>query len=157
MTDSPLDCRGISLTAQVGKHDFRRIPLTEGYQPDPSAPQSDLNAVLKLGHSSAMNPPFVAPNSDAIRSLESPHLPTKCHLCDDHAIAVFYFSHGCYCNRSTVQPLCLHHAHRSGPPDGGSKELIKDLTINAAFTKNWIRQFVDPLPAECLTDSLPQP
>lgn len=54
-------------------------------------------------------------------------LPTKCHLCGADAVAVFYFSQGCFCDKTTVQPLCIHHAHKSGS-SSGSMELIKDLT-----------------------------
>jgi hypothetical protein len=65
------------------------------------------------------------------------HLPTKCHLCEDPAVAVFYFSQGCVCDQTTVQPLCLHHCHKACPVSGGSMELIKDLTVDRAFTNHW--------------------
>lgn len=65
------------------------------------------------------------------------HNPTPCHLCSDPAVAVFYFSHGCYCDPTTVQPLCISHAHKSGPAAGGSMELIKDLTEDSAFSEYW--------------------
>ncbi len=56
------------------------------------------------------------------------HNRTPCfHGCKEDAVAVYYFSHGCYCSPVTVQPLCLHHARRSGS-EIGSMELIKDLT-----------------------------
>ena len=61
------------------------------------------------------------------------YLPTKCHLCDYAAVAVFYFSRGCYCDLTTVQPLCLHHAYRSHPVPSGTMELIKDLTLDGGF------------------------
>jgi hypothetical protein len=64
------------------------------------------------------------------------HLPTKCHLCDHHAVAVYYFSRGCYCDPSTVQPLCLHHAHKSRPVLNGTMELIKDLTVDGVFANS---------------------
>lgn len=68
----------------------------------------------------------------------TPHFPTQCHLCSVDAVAVFYFSHGCYCNDTTVQPLCLHHVYTSGPAvSGGSMEMIKDLTVGDAFSRNW--------------------
>ena len=40
MTDRPLDCQGIPLTAQVGKHDFRRIPRSDGYQCEPGVQET---------------------------------------------------------------------------------------------------------------------
>jgi hypothetical protein len=66
-----------------------------------------------------------------------PHNPTPCHLCGLAAVAVFYFSRGCYCNPSTVQSLCEHHARKSGPAAGGTMELIKDLTEGSAFSGAW--------------------
>lgn len=65
------------------------------------------------------------------------HLPTRCHLCGDSAVAVFYFSHGCSCSTATVQPLCLHHAYKSAPVSGGSMELIKDLSLDGVFSAHW--------------------
>ena len=62
-------------------------------------------------------------------------LPTKCHLCGSDAVAVFYFSQGCHCDTTTVQPLCLHHAYKSGSTTG-TMELIKDLT-DGEFAKVW--------------------
>lgn len=64
-------------------------------------------------------------------------LPTKCHLCDDPALAVFYFSRGCVCDLATIQPLCPSHVAKSRPATGGSMELIKDLTIDGAFSEIW--------------------
>ncbi len=64
-------------------------------------------------------------------------LPTRCHLCGDHAVAVFYFSRGCRCDAATVQPLCAHHAYKSDAVDGGTMELIKDLTVDGAFTRHF--------------------
>jgi hypothetical protein len=61
----------------------------------------------------------------------------KCHLCNDPAVAVFRFSRGCYCDPATVQPLCLHHAHRSVPAGGGSMDLIEDLTVGGEFGRYW--------------------
>lgn len=63
-------------------------------------------------------------------------LPTKCHLCDSLAVAVFYFSQGCYCNNMPVQPLCSQHAYKSGSTCG-TKELIKDLTTDNQFSKEY--------------------
>ncbi len=60
-----------------------------------------------------------------------------CALCSDPAVAVFAFSHGCLCNPATVQSLCAQHAFKSWPAGGGSKVLIEDLTLDAAFTKAW--------------------
>jgi hypothetical protein len=65
------------------------------------------------------------------------HHPTVCHLCGAPAVAVFYFSHGCYCDPTTVQPLCAHHAHKSGPGTGGGMELVKDLSVDGSFAKHW--------------------
>ena len=39
--------------------------------------------------------------------MSQPDLPTKCHLCSDHAVAVFYFSRGCACDPATVDPRFL--------------------------------------------------
>lgn len=64
-------------------------------------------------------------------------LPTKCLPCDDGAVAVFYFSQGCMCSFTTVQPLCWCHAFKSEPANGGSKELIKDLSVGGSFTKTF--------------------
>jgi len=65
------------------------------------------------------------------------HNPTPCfHGCNEPAVAVFYFPHGCYCSHATVQSLCLHHAHRSRS-EVGDMELIKDLSVNGAFGKKW--------------------
>lgn len=60
-----------------------------------------------------------------------------CHLCEDEAVAIFRFSHGCYCDPTEVQPLCLHHAHKSGPAAGGTMDLIEDLTLGSEFTTYW--------------------
>jgi hypothetical protein len=61
---------------------------------------------------------------------------------------VFYFSHGCQCDPTTVQPLCLSHAHKSGPAKAGGMELIKDLTDGAAFTALWLRLSRSPTHAQ---------
>jgi hypothetical protein len=62
---------------------------------------------------------------------------TKCNLCNDEAIAIFYFNNGCICNEKNTQPLCLHHAHKSRPAGKGSMELIVDLTVSGIFTDYW--------------------
>jgi hypothetical protein len=61
----------------------------------------------------------------------------KCSLCDTEAVAVFHFSRGCHCSSEPIQALCLHHAHKSGPPSGGTMELIEDLTIDGEFSAYW--------------------
>lgn len=61
----------------------------------------------------------------------------KCHLCDNEAIGLFYFSEGCYCDMTKDQPLCLHHAFKSGPNNGGAMILIEDLTLDKSFTSYW--------------------
>jgi hypothetical protein len=65
--------------------------------------------------------------------------PMKCHLCDDEAVAVFEFSHGCLCSSDRIQPLCLHHARKSAPTEGGTMLLIEDLTVDGEFTRYWER------------------
>jgi hypothetical protein len=57
-------------------------------------------------------------------------------------VAVFRFAYGCYCDPAQRQPLCLHHAIKSGAargPNGepGTMELIEDLTIGDQFTQFW--------------------
>ena len=54
---------------------------------------------------------------------------TKCHLCDTEAIAIFCFTKGCYCDKTEIQPLCLHHAYKSGPNNDGAMILLEDLSI----------------------------
>lgn len=66
-------------------------------------------------------------------------LPTPCHLCGAPAVAVFYLSRGCYCDPTTVQALCPHHAFKSGPAAGGGMELVKDLTDSQEFSRLWAR------------------
>ncbi len=63
----------------------------------------------------------------------------KCHLCDQPALAIFYFNEGCICNPDMLQGLCFHHAQRSLPIDGGYKEFLVDLTIDCEFTTYWDR------------------
>ncbi len=60
-----------------------------------------------------------------------------CVRCGAEAIGVFFFDKGCYCDPSTTQALCLHHAHKSGPVEGGSMILIEDLTTDNSFTRYW--------------------
>lgn len=64
-------------------------------------------------------------------------LPTPCVMGDsDPAIGVWYLNQGCVALRkTTVQPLCLHHAKIASPID--RIELIKDLTINGKTTQWW--------------------
>jgi hypothetical protein len=61
----------------------------------------------------------------------------KCHLCDGEAVAVFWFDKGCYCDEAQRQPLCLHHAYKSGPAKGGTMELIEDLSADGEFSRRW--------------------
>lgn len=65
------------------------------------------------------------------------HNPTHCHLCSHEAVAIFFFSHGCVCDKSTIQPLCEHHARKAQPLEPGTMELIKDLTVGEEFSKQW--------------------
>ena len=53
----------------------------------------------------------------------------KCYLCDDLAVAIFYFSNGCYHYDSKIQSLCAHHSYNS-EPRYGTMELIQDLTTS---------------------------
>lgn len=63
-----------------------------------------------------------------------------CHLCGKPAVAVFRFSRGCVCSPATDQALCLQHAHRAQPAEGGSMELLEDLTVGGEFTRYWGRR-----------------
>ena len=63
-----------------------------------------------------------------------------CKRCGKEAIAIFFFSEGCYCDESKVQALCLHHAMKSGPPDGGTMQLMTDLTQDFSFGPFWHKQ-----------------
>lgn len=59
----------------------------------------------------------------------------KCLLCEDLAIAIWYFRKGCLCNASREQPLCLHHSVKSRPVGSGTKELREDLSVDKEFTR----------------------
>lgn len=61
----------------------------------------------------------------------------KCNLCDSEAIAIFLFTEGCYCDRTPLQPLCLHHSFKFGPNDGGAMILVKNLSEDNKFTLEW--------------------
>lgn len=61
----------------------------------------------------------------------------QCHLCNDEAIAIFMFTEGCYCDKTPLQPLCLHHSFKSGPNNNGFMVLVEDLSYNKEFTKYW--------------------
>jgi hypothetical protein len=57
-----------------------------------------------------------------------PHCPTRCCFCDDGAVAIYYFSHGCTARPDlTVQPLCAQHECKATPV--GEMELLKDLRM----------------------------
>ncbi len=59
----------------------------------------------------------------------------KCNLCNDEAIAIFYFSKGCICSNRQIQPLCHQHIIKATPK--GCMNLMQDLTIDMEFTKEW--------------------
>lgn len=69
----------------------------------------------------------------------------KCHLCHDEALGIFYFSRGCYCNDSKIQPLCLHHSRKSTPKQGGTMQLLIDLTVDRSFERYYSAALVSKM------------
>jgi hypothetical protein len=60
--------------------------------------------------------------------MDGPHKPTKCCLCDNEAVAIYYMSRGCVARPdSTIQPLCPQHENKMTPLGGA--ELLKDLRV----------------------------
>jgi hypothetical protein len=52
--------------------------------------------------------------------------PTKCTLCSDPAVAIYYLPRGCIAYPELfLQALCWHHERRAQPR--GSIYLVKDL------------------------------
>jgi hypothetical protein len=65
--------------------------------------------------------------------------PTKCSMCFDEAVAIYYLARGCIAwPDQTLQALCAHHEKRSQPL--GGMELLKDLRVGLVV------QPVEPAP-----------
>jgi hypothetical protein len=60
----------------------------------------------------------------------------KCRFNDSEAVAVFAMSEGCVCfPDDREQALCMQHIVRATPL--GEMTLIRDLTVDGAFTRWW--------------------